>query len=193
MGRPKKQREFTKQDNAFWFRVQSFLEIAEKDWDWLLTKLEEKGQGVTQTSYTNWMNGYRQPQIETVVVITNILRERQVNVFSPKQLITDGFEINPDGVLCKHNIKEIAEKYRLEASRFYGIYDIPKNSVSRIFRGENCRHDTIVKFFNCFKKEKIDVQNLAELIYFPSFGETPFAYLQLRNKLKLLETKDSIL
>lgn len=169
-------------------KLTAFLTVANKDLAWLSKKIE-----VQQTSLQSWINGNKNPDIDNIHKVAKALRELQVNIITPKQLIPLAMEINiGDSQSVKTNIKWLCTRFNLSASAIYSDTlhcKIPKNSVLNLLNRDNQPHSkNLCLWADFFKAKKIgQVESCLDLFYFPEWGENEKSYLELKGKIKKIE------
>ncbi len=166
-------------------KTEAYLKTINKDMPWLLNELQ-----ISDKVFNTWKNNHKAISLDNIQRISLLLKSYQCNIHTPKQLIglEQKFTLSKSDV--QNNIKYICETSNIPPNEIFNEaqFNLPKNSVYNVLNKEiPPNYENLLKFYHFFKWKKINLINHLELIYFPLFGETEKTYLDIRNKIKIIE------
>lgn len=167
--------------------VSAWLLTVKKDSAWLLQTTD-----FTQIAWNNWKNGFKNPSLDAINAIALALKNVGANIWTPKQLMTEGMEFSVGRSNARSNIAWLLNHYNISAPDIYNEpkFKLAKNSVLNIItHGSQPNFKNLEKFAAAFRAlGKADIHSSVDLIYFPvPWGESEKSYLEIRRKIKLID------
>jgi transcriptional regulator with XRE-family HTH domain len=163
-------------------KIEKLLKKTNKTWSSIVEEAN-----ITEASMKTYLYGKEKITLRSIEKMALIFKGV---IKSPRELMNLNTPVLKGGEHFKLNIKEIMKKYRINRGDLSLSTGINNGSITNYFNGKTTqiRIETLNLIFNYFKECGVPLNNIADLIYFPEFNETPFHFL-LNKKSKNLIPK----